>query len=122
MEPLAMPSMHPIVCQQEAQPPHEQDAIVDDGTPQQCLTYHPEAHEPSPMCLPPLCSGLLVRLCYTHFWQHKRHIDLRHLSWSGNSTDVLFVLLSKDCSEMSRKPFLSPLQVNHYECYLTESA
>src|SRR5215471_8824234 len=28
VKPLAMPSMHPLVCEQEAQPPHEQDAIV----------------------------------------------------------------------------------------------
>ena len=34
VKPLAMPSMHPIMCEQEAQPPHEQDAIVNDGTPQ----------------------------------------------------------------------------------------
>src|SRR5262245_17145295 len=42
-----MPSIHPLVCEQKEQPPHEQDAVVDDGTPQQCLTYHGDAHEPS---------------------------------------------------------------------------
>src|SRR5215831_3078629 len=64
MKPPAMPSIHPIVCEQEAQPPHDQHAIVDDGTPEQYLTYHLQAHSPSPMCLFPLRTGLLDRLCY----------------------------------------------------------
>src|SRR5262245_131913 len=51
MKPSAMPSMHPIVCEQEEQPPHEQDAIVDDGTPEQKSTCHRDIHTPSPMCL-----------------------------------------------------------------------
>src|ERR1044071_7265291 len=29
MKPSAMESIHPIVCEQEEQPPHEQDAIID---------------------------------------------------------------------------------------------
>src|SRR5690242_18281165 len=48
MKPSAMPSMYPIVCEQEAQPPHEQDAIVDHGTPKQCLTYYRDTHELPP--------------------------------------------------------------------------
>src|SRR5262249_19635852 len=40
MKPPAMPSIHPIVWEQEEQPPHEQDTVVDDGTPEQGLPYH----------------------------------------------------------------------------------
>src|SRR5262245_1138613 len=72
MKPSAVPSIHPIVRQQEAQQPYEQDTIVEDGTPEQCFTYYRDAHEPSPTCLLPLRAGLLVRLCYTPLWQHKQ--------------------------------------------------
>src|SRR5215831_13641965 len=64
MKPSAVQLIHPIVCEQKEQPPHEQHAIVDDGTPEQCLPYHLKAHAPSPMCLFPLRTGLLDRLCY----------------------------------------------------------
>src|SRR5215471_14445215 len=93
MKPPAMQSIHPIVCEQEAQPPHEQHAIVDDGTPEQYLAYHLKAHKPSPLCLRPLCSGLLVQLCYGILSVGSTSGKLRHLLWSGNSTDLLFVLL-----------------------------
>src|SRR5262249_44212914 len=45
MKPPAMQSIHPIVCEQEAQPPHDQHAIVDDGTPEQYLAYYRDTHE-----------------------------------------------------------------------------
>jgi len=45
------------------------------------------------MCLRPLCSGLLVQLCYGILSVGSTSGKLRHLLWSGNSTDLLFVLL-----------------------------
>src|SRR5262249_48838402 len=48
MKPSAMPSMHPIVCEQEAQPPHDQHAIVDNCTPEQYLAYYHCTHNLSP--------------------------------------------------------------------------
>jgi hypothetical protein len=48
MKPSAMPSMYPIVCEQEAQPPHEQDAVVDKGTPEQYLAYYRYTHNRFP--------------------------------------------------------------------------
>src|SRR2546426_620132 len=48
MKPLTVQSIHPIVCQQEAQPPHEQDTVVEDGTPEQYLAYYRYTHEPIP--------------------------------------------------------------------------
>jgi hypothetical protein len=47
-KPLAMPSIHPIMCEQEEQPPYEQDTIVDDGTPEQYLAYYRYTHNLSP--------------------------------------------------------------------------
>src|SRR2546421_5871462 len=97
MEPLAMPSLHPIVCEQEAQPPHEQDAIIDDCTPEQYLTYYLKAHEPSPMCLLPLRSGLLVQVWYTPHRQHKRYIDQGISRGAAMPRMCCLVLLIKDC-------------------------
>jgi hypothetical protein len=34
MKPFAVPPLYLIMCQQEEQPPYEQDAIVEDGTPE----------------------------------------------------------------------------------------
>src|SRR5262249_59672193 len=48
MKPPAMQSIHPIVCEQEAQPPHDQHAIVDDGTPEQSLAYYRYTHNRFP--------------------------------------------------------------------------
>jgi hypothetical protein len=48
MKPSAMQSIHPLVCAQEAQPPHEQDTIVDDSTSEQYLAYYHDTHNLSP--------------------------------------------------------------------------
>jgi hypothetical protein len=48
MKPPAMPSIHPLVCEQKEQPPHEQDAVVDDSTLEQSLAYYRYTHNLSP--------------------------------------------------------------------------
>jgi hypothetical protein len=49
MKPSAVQPIHPIVRQQEEQPPHEQDAIVNECTLQQCLVDHSNVHRPFPI-------------------------------------------------------------------------
>ena len=51
MKPSAVQPIHPIVCEQKAQKPHEQYAVVDDCTPEQDITYYYNTHTPSPTSL-----------------------------------------------------------------------